>query len=362
MALAPILLFGLRLLERPTGRDGVLLAAFLLLGLAAYPLMVLFPALALGAAGVASYRGGRLRLRRPRLPRSRPRRAGWLAAALLGGPAALVVVVGVLEKSVSAAALLLSHGSLGPWRGDLDHYPSPGSFIGVAGGLGYVVAGCVLAAAVLGVRRLPVVQRAAFAAMIAGGVLFGVYFRFREFGEYFYFKVLAFLAPVALVAAAIWLAARAGRSAAGRLAIAASVALVGVQLAGLRHEIAVTDLQLDAKTLELRDAAGRLPEGASLRVDVLPDGRQLWAGYVLSDHPLSTLAPLVGTTYPHIPPGRKADFIVADSRLRADPWPDSVGRPLFANDKFRIYRMSDAVPGPDLSSKRMIDRFSQAFE
>ncbi len=362
MALAPILLFGLRLLERPSRRDAVLLAGFLLLGLAAYPLMVLFPVLALAAAGAALHRSGRLRFRRPRLPRSRLGRTGWVAAALLAGPAALVVGLGVVEKSVSAAQLLLSGSSLSPWRGDLDDYPSPGSFIAVTGELGQVAALLVLGAALLGVRRLPAVPRAAFTAMIAGGLLFSVYFRFREFGEYFYFKLLAFLAPVVLLAAAVWLAAGAGRHRAGRLALAASVVLVALQLAGLRREIAVTGLQLDSETLELRDAADRLPQGASVRVDVLPDGRQLWVGYVLSDHPLSTLNPLVGTTYPHIERGRKADFIVADSRVPAYPWPDSAGPPLFDNGKFRLYRMSAAVPGPDRSSKRMIDQFSQAFE
>ncbi len=361
MALAPILLFGLRLLNRPNRRDAVLVAGFLVLGLAAYPLMVLFPALAFAAAGVTAYRSGRLSIR-PRLPRTRLGRAGWVAAVLLAAPAVLAIGDGVVEKSASAAELLLSGSSLGPWRGDLDHYLPPGFFLGVPGVLGYVAALVVLAAAALGVRRLPAVQRGAFAAMIAGGLLFGVYFRFRELGEYFYFKVLAYLAPVVLVAAVVGLAARTGRRGAGGLALAASVALVALQLAGLRQEIAVTGLQLEAETLELREAAARLPEGASLRVDVLPDGRQLWVSYMLNDHPLSTLAPLTGTTYPHIPPGRKADFIVADSRIRLDPWPDSEGPPLFDNGKFRLYRMRAGVPGPDLSSKRMVDVLSPAFE
>ncbi|MBA3437554.1 MAG: hypothetical protein H0U14_06110 [Thermoleophilaceae bacterium] len=362
MALAPILLFGLRLLNRPNRRDAALLAGFLALGLAAYPLMVIFPALALAAGGAASYRSGRLRIRRPPLPRSRLGRAGWGAAVLLAGPAVLVTGLGVVEKSVDAAELLLTGSSLSPWRGDLDHYLPPGFFVGVPGVLGYVAALLILAAAAFGLRRLPAVQRAAFTAMIAGGLALCVYFRFREFGEYFYFKVLAFLAPLVLLAAVAGLAAHMGRRGTARLAIAASVALVALQFAGLRQEIAVTGLQLDAETLELRDAAARLPEGASLRVDVLPDGRQLWAGYVLSDRPLSTTAPLTGTSYPYIPPGRKADFIVADSRVRVDPWPDSEGPPLFDNGKFRLYRMRAGVPGPDRSSKRMVDDLSPAFE
>jgi hypothetical protein len=225
-----------------------------------------------------------------------------------------------------------------------------------------VAALLVLAGAVLGVRRLPAVQRAAFTAMIAGGVLFGFYFRFREFGEYFYFKVLAFLAPLVLLAAVAGLAAHAGRRGLGRLVIAASVALVALQLAGLRQEVGVTGVQLEAKTLELRDAAQRLPEGASIRVDMLLDGRQLWAAYMLNEHPLSTLNPLTGATFPSIPVGRKADYIVADSRIPVSPWPDSEGPPLFDNGQFRLYRMRAGVPGPDLSSKLMVDPLSEAFE
>jgi len=273
------------------------------------------------------------------------------------------MAIGVIEKSVSAAELLLSGSSLGSWRGDLDYYLPPGFFIGVPGVLGYVAAPLVLAAAVLGVRRLPAIQRGAFAAMIAGGLLFGVYFRFRELGEYFYFKVLAFLAPVVLVAAVVGFAARTGRRGAGGLAIAASVALVALQFAGIRQEIAVTGLQLEAETLELREAADRLPEGASLRVDVLPDGRQFWVSYMLNEHPLSSPIPRTGTTFPYMPFGRKADFIVADNRIKdVDPWPDSEGPPLFENGNFRIYRMRAGVPGPDRSSKRMVDDLSPAFE
>ena len=362
LALALILLFGLRLLERPNRRDAVLLAGFLALGLAAYPLMALYPALALGAGAVAAIRTGSIRLNRPRLPRSRRGRV-WLAiATVVAAPAALVVGFGVAEKSASAFELLVSGGSLAPWRGDLTHYLAPGFFVGVRGALGYFAAALVLLAAFAAVRQLPRVPRAALAAAIGGGTLFGVYFRLREFGEYFFFKVLAFLAPIALLAAAVWLGARATRGGwGGRAAIAAATVLIACQLLSLRQEIAVTGVQLDEETIELGEAAERLPPGASVRLDMIIGGRQLWAGYVLSEHPLSTINPLVGTTFPHARVGRRADYIVADRRLGLDPWPDAAGPPLFENASFRIYRMRAGVPGPDRSSKRMVDSLSDSF-
>lgn len=362
LALAPILLFGLRLLRRPSRPVAVLFSGFLVIGLAAYPLMVLFPALALLGGALASYRAGHIRPRRPRLPRTMAGRIGWAAVAVVAAPAALVVGLGVAEKTGSAAKLLFTGGSLAPWQGDLSFYRPPGFFVGVGGPAGYVVAALALLAAVLAVRRLEPVARGAFVAMIAGGAFFGLYFRLRHFGEYFYFKVLAFLAPVVLVAAAVWLATRVARGGtAGRIAAGAAVIVVALQLQGLRREVFTTGLQLDSDTISLRQAAARLPDGASLRLDVIDDGRQLWAGYVLSDNPLSTLRPLLGTTYPHPRVGRKADFVVADTRLGPAPPPDAVGGPLYSNAKFRVYRMDEDVPGPDVSSKRMVDTFSETF-
>ena len=266
------------------------------------------------------------------------------------------------EKASSAFEVLVTGGSLQPWRGDLTHFLEPGFFVGVQGTPGYLAAGLVLAAAVAATLELPRLRRAALGAALAGGTLFAVYFRLREFGEYFFFKVLAFLAPIALVAAAAWLGARAARGGwAGRVAIVAAAALVSCQLLSLRQEVGVTGLQLERETIELGDGAKRLPPGASLRLDVIAGGRQLWAGYVLREHPLTTRNPVVGTTYPHAPVGRKADYIVADRRLGLERWPDAAGPPVFENSFFRIYRMRAGVPGPDRSSKRMVDDFSEAF-
>jgi hypothetical protein len=85
---------------------------------------------------------------------------------------------------------------------------------------------------------------------------------------------------------------------------------------------------------------------------VPPTGYQLWTTYMFNDHPLSALDRL-GGFFPHPPQGRKADYVIA---LRSQGRPgDAVGRPLFANAQFELWRMNPAVPGPDLSSRRQVD-------
>jgi len=362
LALPMILLFGMRWLEERRRADAGLLVLFGALGLSAYPLMVLFPALALTAGALVLRRHSlpRLRFRRPRTARSI---ALTVAVVALGVPAALVVVLGVVEKSTSAAELLVTGKSLGPWRGDLQGYKSLGFFVGVPSVWGYLAAGLVLATGGLGLREASPAWRAALGAAVLGGLGFALFFRLREFGEYFHFKVLAFVAPMLLTVAAVWLARHTrGRGLGARAALVVSVALVGAQLIGLSAEIGRTNPQVDASIFGLRDAARGLPEGASLRLDVIPDGRQLWAAYMLSEHPLSASNPLVGTTFPHAKFGRKADYILADSRIPISPWPDADGPPIFDNGTFRVYRMRREVPGPDTSSKQLVDTLSPAFE
>ncbi|MBA2792540.1 MAG: hypothetical protein H0U32_00925, partial [Thermoleophilaceae bacterium] len=363
LALPMILLFGMRWLEMRSRADAALFALFTALGLSAYPLMVLFPALALAAGAIVLRRGShtpRPRLRRPRTARSI---ALAVAVTAIAVPAALVVVLGVLEKSSSAASVLVSGGSLDPWRGDLQSYKAPGFFVGVPAAWGYLAAGLVLAAGTLGLRGVPPAWRAALGSAVLGGLAFALFFRFRDFGEYFHFKVLAFVAPMLLTAAAVWLAQRTTRSGRGaRVALIAAAVFVGAQLVGLSDEIGRISRQVDRQLFDLRDAAKGLPAGASVRLDVLPDGRQLWAAYMLKDHPLSASNPLSGTTFPYARYGRKADYILADTRLSISPWPDADGPPIFDNGAFRVYRMRRDVPGPDTSSKRLVDSFSSGFK
>ena len=404
LTLAPMLLFGLRFIAAPNRRDGILMALFLAVGLLAYPLMVLFPAVAFVAAwlharrerGAAPLLGLRLPRRRglriaaavaappaalvllaappllllvvlwllargspvplrSRLPRRH--RGLWLMAAAVALPAGVILLGGLLEKMTSASGLLLGGGSLAPWRGDLTSYRDLDWHVGVEGVVGSAAGLAILALALLGLRHAPRNVAVALRATAAVALIVSVYFRTRAYGEYFHFKVLAFLFPLALVAAACWFAGRAGPNGGSnrvRLAAAGSAGLaVALLLVGLRGEISTNGLQADRPTLELRAAAARvLPPGASVRLDVA-GGRQLWTGYMLADHPLTALKPIVNTTYPHPPRGRRADYILAEIRIKPrGPWPDATGAALYENKIFRLYRMRHDVPGPDLASQR----------
>ena len=353
VALGPMLLFGLRFIDAPNRRDAVLVALFTVLGLAAYPLMVVFPAVILPVAAVTARRAGGFDLPpRPSLPRSRAARAALAVAALVAVPAALVLTIGIVEKSRAAAELLLTGESLAEWRGDLDFYFAPGFFIGVPGPLGYVFAVAVLAAAVAALRELPRPAATGLGAVIVAALGLALMFRLREFGEYFYFKILAFLGPLLLTAAVIWVGsqARRGRNVAIVVGVAAA-AFVSLQLVGLRDEIAVAGRQADRSVLELTDAARDLPPGATIRVDVPPGTTHLWAGYALHERALVTGWPLVGTTYPSVPFGRRADYLLRDREGPVSP--DAAGGPVFRNDRFELYRMRPRVPGPDRASRRM---------
>jgi hypothetical protein len=81
---------------------------------------------------------------------------------------------------------------------------------------------------------------------------------------------------------------------------------------------------------------------------------------MLHEHPLSVSRPLIGTIFPHPPEGRKADYVLTRSdRPRSE---DATGTPVFANGLYAIYRMDPSVPGPDLSSRAMVDESADTLE
>ena len=96
---------------------------------------------------------------------------------------------------------------------------------------------------------------------------------------------------------------------------------VALQFAGIRDEVAEAGRQADRSALELRAAARALPEGASVRIDVPPGTTHLWAAYMLSERALSTAWPLLGTTYPSVPVGRRADYLLRDREEPLAPTP-----------------------------------------
>ena len=81
------------------------------------------------------------------------------------------------------------------------------------------------------------------------------------------------------------------------------------------------------------------------------DGRQLWAGIILSGQPLCSQLPVLETSYPHVPVSRKADYVLVDDDWRK-PF-DAVGPPLLTLDRYVLYRMSADTPGPDRCSRKM---------
>jgi hypothetical protein len=73
---------------------------------------------------------------------------------------------------------------------------------------------------------------------------------------------------------------------------------------------------------------------------------------MLAEHPVSARRPLVGF-FPYAPQGRKADYVLALTIQRRPA--DALGAPVLENAQFRLWRMKPGVPGPDVSSRRMVD-------
>jgi hypothetical protein len=197
--------------------------------------------------------------------------------------------------------------------------------------------------------QLPRSLAAGLGAVMVAFLAAGVWFRQRDFGQYFEFKTLAFSAPLLLACAAVALSRfrRVGP-------VLLAVFVISAGFAG-RLEVRATGAQLTADFVELRDWAGDLPAGASIRLDTFPPN-QLWGSYMLSSHPLCSQAPLLGTDYPHVVYSRNADFILLDQDGRefygGDP-PDARVPPVRQNGEFTLYRAKAGLPGEDLCSKRL---------
>ncbi|MDQ6745180.1 MAG: hypothetical protein M3Z27_04065 [Actinomycetota bacterium] len=356
-----VLLSGWRFVQAPSRGGGALLALFSVLGLLAYPLMFPFPAVFLLTHAVLVWRRRRAAgesvawVAALRLPRPHIKPWVWVPAVVVAVPVALVLVRGFLEKVVSALQVLAPWSSLRGWSGTaLGYLPWP-QFVGLPGPSGLNFAGMAVACllAVLGLSRLRADVRVPLAAMVAVTVLIGVYFRLRTYGQLFFFKDLAFLGPYVLLLALLGLAGTAAsrsRWQAGLGLGGLAAALVIVPLAAAA-EIDTTYDNASRTVLELRVWNRELPKGSSVRVDVPQDGWQLWVGYMFTEHRLSALDPLTGI-FPHPQRGRKADYVIARA-VQARP-ADAVGAPLLQNRDYRLWRMSPAVPGPDISTRPLI--------
>jgi hypothetical protein len=184
-------------------------------------------------------------------------------------------------------------------------------------------------------------------ATLGAALAFAVYFRVAKYGQYFYFKVLSFAGPLLLIAAVAFL----GRLRMRLLAYAAVTALLASALFSARSEIASDYDQLSPETIQLRDWAASLPAGAGIRLDT-PRASQLWDAYMLSAHPLGSRDPI--TNYPHVPVSAGADFVL--DRPLLPPPTGAVGRPIFRNGRYRLWRLRTSAP--DETSRRMVPTFS----
>ncbi|MGI8411730.1 MAG: hypothetical protein ACR2LV_03285 [Solirubrobacteraceae bacterium] len=356
-----MLLTGWRYLSAPSRRSAALFALFGVLCLLAYPLVIPFPAIFLAVYGWRLRRRSRATgqplgwISSLRLPRPRARPWMWLPVVVIGVPFVLVLARGFLEKTSGALKVIFPWGSLAGWHGTaLGFLPWP-RFVGMPegawAGLALILV-CVLAWRAF--SRVPESVRRPLMAMVVVTALIGIYFRVRFGGELFFFKDLAFLGPYVLLLALVELCALAAATAARRAALGCTGLVLALALvpASAAHEIGQTYEQANLSILGLRQWDRALPHGSSVRIDVLAGGYQLWVTYMFKDHPLSALDPL-GGFFPHPPYGRKAQYVIASTD---EPRPaDATGPSLLRNAQFVLWRMTPSVPGPDSSSRYLID-------
>jgi hypothetical protein len=252
----------------------------------------------------------------------------------------------VIEKMTQGSQVLLDpRNTLVQWGGDLeDFFPERHFFaINVEDGW-WLFLVAIVGFCVWELRRLPAGVRAALLSLIVVAGLIAGSMRMREYGWYFHFKVLAFVAPLVIVAAVVAMR-RVPRAGLVLLAIWG-----GWALGEARDEVSTTFDQLPATQLELREWSAALPPGESIRLDMEP-GAQLWVAYMLADQPLCSQRPLSNTSYPHVPLSRAADYVLV--RGLRKPF-DAVGEPVRGNGELQLYRLAGGLPGGDRCSQRMV--------
>lgn len=334
---------------RERTRGGLALLALFLLVLAfAYPLALPIPLIPVAIALWPQRR----RVREVRKLWRGRRSLVWLLPALL---VLSIPLRGVLEKGLSAWNVLLNpRRDLRAWGGDLsDYYPEPW-FLGVQEWWLLGVLALPMGWGIwLALRDKPRMLRDGLLGVLAFAVLATVYFRLREFGYYFHFKTLAFVAPFA-VAIALAGFARFKRP---RLGVAAAVLLLFCAIDAAGKEIGQTFDQLPRFTLQLREIDAALPPGRSVRLDVDPQ-EQNWTAFWLHGQPLCSQVPLLGTSYPHVPVARKADFILT-RRKAPRPADAADGPPAMEIEEYRLWKQRPGIPQGGRCSQRMVQTIGE---
>ncbi|MFP5361147.1 MAG: hypothetical protein ACLGI5_00280 [Thermoleophilia bacterium] len=346
MAMPFSIVLAWHVIRRRTLGGWILLAAFLALLAFAYPLALPIPLMSIVVFMAFDRR--RRGLKVLALPRPRSRRdLLWivpLLLLLLAGP-----VKGVFEKAGSVLHLLNYGGSLANWGGDLPGFIPERYFLGLGDEAATAAALALLIAGLgLGLRRAPRDVRWGLGIVLVFGVLAALFFRPRDYGWYFHFKALAFVAPIGIAIAAVGLS----RFRHAWVSAVALILLLGAARTGAADEIGQTFDQLPKSLLELRSVDARLPPDASLRLDMPADGRQLWAGILIGGQPLCSQKPVMETSYPHVPVSRAADFVLVDDDWRK-PF-DAVGPPLMTLDRYQLFRLRPGLAGGDRCSRRMV--------
>lgn len=275
-----------------------------------------------------------------------PRSLLWMVPV---GFVALVPIRGVVEKGASAYNVVFNPTrTLRNWGGDLTGYFPEPWFLGMDEWWFFVAMIPVLGYGIwLAVRELPRGLRNGLLGVIAFAIVFGIWFRIREFGFYFHFKTLAFIAPIALVLAIAGLA----RARAAWVGPTAAVVLLLSAFGSANDELARTFDQLPKHVLALRSIDDALPPGRSIRLDVDPQ-EQNWVAFMLHGQPLCSQRPLLNTSYPHVPISRRADFILTKNDA---PRPaDAAGAPVRRLDAFTLWRARPGLPGPSRCSQKMV--------
>ncbi len=102
--------------------------------------------------------------------------------------------------------------------------------------------------------------------------------------------------------------------------------------------------------LELRSIDAALPPGRSVRLDIDPQ-EQNWTAFWLHGQPLCSQVPLLGTSYPHVPVSRRADYVLAK---RDAPRPADAGAVVQRIEAYVLYRERPEIPGRDACSQEMV--------